>query len=81
VAVAAAVAAWVAPPVTSTYDLTKCKGIRKGFRRAIPFEEYRRCVLELGEHRVRQYSILSTDHVLRTVSMEKRAFCSLDDKR
>jgi hypothetical protein len=63
----------------TTRDVVKCKGVRRGA--SIKFEDHERCVLSMSQHRVAQHSILSKDHIIRTVSFEKRAFSCFDDKR
>jgi hypothetical protein len=71
--------------VKSTDDIessqSKCKGVGKGFRRRIPFDEYKKCILAINDHRVTQYSIQSKDHVIRTMKTDRLCFSSFDDKR
>jgi hypothetical protein len=60
---------------------SKCKGVGKGFRKCIPFEEYKKCVAGINQHRVNQYAIRAVDHKIRTVKMNRMCFSSFDDKR
>jgi hypothetical protein len=60
---------------------SKCKGVGKGFRKRIPFEEYKKCVTGINQHRVDQYAIRAKDHRIRTVKMNRLCFSSFDDKR
>jgi hypothetical protein len=60
---------------------TKCKGVRKGFRKKIPMSAFRKCIEGLSSESVTQYAILGRDHRLYTVKNRKRAFSSFDDKR
>ena len=60
---------------------SKCKGVGKGFRKRIPFEEYKKCIVGINQHRVNQYAIRAQDHQIRTVKMNRTCFSSFDDKR
>jgi uncharacterized protein YeeX (DUF496 family) len=60
---------------------SKCKGVKKGYRRAIPFEDYKKCVIGIEQVRVKQYTIQSKNHVIATVAQDRLAFSSFDDKR
>jgi hypothetical protein len=60
---------------------SKCKGVGKFFRKRIPFEEYKKCITSIDQHRVNQYSIQSKDHVIRTIKFDRLCFSSFDDKR
>jgi hypothetical protein len=60
---------------------SKCKGVKKGYRKGIPFAEYKKCVINIDQVRVKQYRIQSRNHTITTVSQERLAFSSFDDKR
>jgi hypothetical protein len=62
-------------------EVTKLKGVARGYRKAIPFEVWKNCVLNIGQHRVTQYNISAKDHVIRTVRMDRLAVTTFDDKR
>ena len=67
--------------LTDASVLNKCKGITRGYLKRIPFEDYKRCLDRVDDNYVEQYRILTKDHVIRTVQMNRRSFSSLDDKR
>lgn len=60
---------------------SKCKGVARGYRKTIPFEAYKKCVLSMAEHRVHQFTIQSKNHRIMTVGMDRKAFSTFDDKR
>jgi hypothetical protein len=60
---------------------SKCKGVAKGFRKKIPFEDYKKCITGINSHSVMQHTIQSYSHQIRTVKMTRRCFSSFDDKR
>jgi hypothetical protein len=60
---------------------SKCKGVGRGFRKRIAFEEYKKCVTGVSEHTVTQYAIRSLNHEIRTVKIKKLCFSSFDNKR
>ena len=55
---------------------SKCKGVGKGFRKRIPFPDYKKCVVGINSHRVNQYSIQSRDHIIRTMKFDRLCFSS-----
>jgi hypothetical protein len=63
------------------FSSSKCKGVGRGYRKTIPFADYKRCITNIGEHSVTQFAIRPADHVIRTVKMRRRCFSSFDDKR
>ena len=60
---------------------SKCKGVTKAYRKTIPFEEYKKCVMSKHDVTVTQHVIRSKDHTIRTLKMNRRCFSSFDDKR
>lgn len=62
-------------------EVTKCKGIAKGVCRSIPFDAWETAVLAGRAHSVMQYTIVSKDHKIKTIGMEKVAVSPFDDKR
>jgi hypothetical protein len=64
-----------------TYMRSTCKGVRKGYRKKIPFHTYKKCVDEIYSHNITQYNIQSKAHTVRTMRLEKIGFSSFDDKR
>jgi hypothetical protein len=60
---------------------SKCKGVKKGYRKTIPFSEYKKCLTGMEKHRVKQFAIQSKNHIIQTVSQNRLAFSSFDDKR
>jgi hypothetical protein len=59
----------------------KAKGGSKGYKDAIPFESYKKCVLGMHEETVELYQIRSYNHKLVTNRLRKVCFSSFDDKR
>lgn len=64
-----------------TVTMSRCKGVRKGYRKSIPFDSYKQCLRELCTVNVVQYNIQSTDHKVKTLRQKRRALGSFDDKR
>lgn len=62
-------------------EIKKLKGISKSYRKGIPFDVWRNCVLNISKHRVHQFNISSKNHVIRTLRQAKIAITSFDDKR
>lgn len=62
---------------------SRCKGVKKTARKAIPFEDFRDTVLSPTPKTVvvTQYSIQSKNHVNRLMKLTKTAMTSFDDKR
>jgi hypothetical protein len=65
----------------TTYLKSTCKGVRKGYKKCIPFSVYKRCIKTIHRHMVTQYNIQSSAHVVSTMKLKKVAFTSFDDKR
>lgn len=59
----------------------KAKGITKGYKDAIPFEMYERCLYSMTQETVQQFQIRSHNHTLVTNRLSKVCFSSFDDKR
>ena len=59
----------------------RAKGVRKGFSCKIPFSTFKNCVKTITDHRVSQYNILSRNHNVSTVKLNKLCFSSFCDKR
>jgi hypothetical protein len=60
---------------------SKCKGVGKGFRKEIPFTEFKNCLTSIKDYQVRHFAIRAQDHVIRTVTGTRKCFSSFDDKR
>ena len=58
-----------------------CKGVRKAYKKTIPFETFKKCIKKIHQHSVTQYNIQSHSHIVNTLQMTKIAFNSFDDKR
>ncbi|PCJ29139.1 MAG: hypothetical protein COA94_02405 [Rickettsiales bacterium] len=59
----------------------RCKGIRKGYSKKIPFAAFKKCVLSITNHRTTQYNIMSRNHNVTTNKVNKLSFSSFCDKR
>lgn len=66
---------------TNKTAVSKAKGVKKGVKDSILFEDYKRVIMGAMEHEITQYSLLAKNYVNRMVKMNKVAFTSLDDKR
>ena len=60
---------------------SKAKGVKKCYKKKIPFEEFKKCLRDISQFSVSQISIQSKNHQNRLIQSEKIAFSSLDDKR
>ncbi|MCM8819984.1 MAG: hypothetical protein NC925_04220, partial [Candidatus Omnitrophica bacterium] len=60
---------------------SKCKGVTKAYKKTLNFNAFKKCVLACDKTILRQFHIRSQNHVLKTISVEKLAFSSFDDKR
>ena len=58
-----------------------CKGVRKGYKKKIPFSTFKNCIKTISQHYVTQYNIRSRSHLVNTMKFKKIAFSSFDDKR
>ena len=64
-----------------SYLKSTCKGVRKGYRKKIPFATYKSCLKSIRQHEVTQYNIRSRAHLVNTMKLTKISFSSFDDKR
>lgn len=64
-----------------TWDERKCKGVARGVRRTIPYQAWEDAVLNKAERSVRQFTIVSKNHSIKTQSCIKKAVGPFDDKR
>ncbi len=60
---------------------TRCKGIREVAKKKIPFDSFKKSVLDFHEESVTQFTIQSKTHQNRLMKQTKVAFSSFDDKR
>lgn len=59
----------------------KCKGVKRGYRKTLTFEQYKSCVVNVRQLNLEQSSILSKNHSIYSVSMNRVALTSFDSKR
>lgn len=59
----------------------KMKGISKGYKKTVSFENYKECINNIKAVKVNQFQIQSKNHIINTMSVNKIAFSSFDDKR
>ena len=60
---------------------SKAKGVKKCYKKKIPFEQFKKCLMDIRQFSVSQVSIQSKNHQNMLIQSEKIAFSSLDDKR
>lgn len=60
---------------------SKCKGVKKAYKKTIDFQRFKDCIEGFSKTVVKQYHIRSTDHVIKTLQVQKTCFSSFDDKR
>jgi hypothetical protein len=60
---------------------SRCKGVRKGYKKTIPFKAFKKCIQEISSVRVTQFNITSKNHKVETSRIDKLCFGSFDDKR
>jgi hypothetical protein len=60
---------------------SKAKGVKKCYKKKIPFEQFKKCLREIRQFSISQVSIQSKNHQNMLMQSEKIAFSSLDDKR
>lgn len=58
-----------------------CKGVRKAYKKTIPFRDFKKCLQTICSKRITQYNILSKNHMLETARIDRLCFSSFDDKR
>lgn len=59
---------------------TKCKGIKKSFRKKIPVSSFVRCLEQICSYDTTQYTLGSKNHQIRLAKQQKLCFSSFDDK-
>ena len=67
--------------VKNSKVIKRSKGIAKGYRNNITYNDYKKCLKHILQHNVLQYNIRSKNHNLQTLQVRKLAFSSFDDKR
>ena len=60
---------------------TKCKGIKKPYKKLIKFDHFKKCIQEVLKINVDQVQIRSVNHIIQTQKIKKIALSSFDDKR
>jgi hypothetical protein len=60
---------------------SRCKGIKKPYKKNLTFAMYKRCIDEISEEAVTFYNMRSSNHKISTQKITKRALGSFDDKR
>lgn len=67
--------------VSGNTRIKKAKGVTKGYQNKIPFKTFKKCLESISEKRISQYQIVSKNHKIRTVQVNKICFSSFDDKK
>ena len=60
---------------------SKCKGVTRGYKKTLNFQDFKRCVETFSRTTIKQYHIRSTNHIVKTLKVHKTCFSSFDDKR
>ena len=60
--------------------VNKCKGVRKGIVKRIPFDAYKEVLLNTSSQSGVQNVIRSSNHQVYTVAQEKKFFSAFEDK-
>jgi hypothetical protein len=60
---------------------SKCKGITRGYRKTLGFENYKKCIDTFSKTVLQQYHIRSENHRIKLIKVRKTCFSSFDDKR
>ena len=60
---------------------SKCKGVTRGYRKTLGFEQFKKCIETFSKTMLQQYHIRSTNHIVRTLKINRVCFSSFDDKR
>lgn len=60
---------------------SKCKGVTKAYKKTIDFQRFKDCIETFSKTVLQQYHIRSTNHVVKTLKVQKTCFSSFDDKR
>lgn len=59
----------------------KCKGVTKGYKKTLNFQDFKKCIKTVAKKIIQQYHIRAHTHVVKTLTVEKICFSSFDDKR
>lgn len=65
----------------TSFILSTAKGVRTGYKKPIPFNDFKKCIKTISRVNVTQFHITSKQHVLATTKVRKTAWTSFDDKR
>jgi hypothetical protein len=60
---------------------SKCKGITKGYKKTLDYQQFKKCIDSIANTVVKQFHIRSSNHIVKTLMVEKVGFGSFDDKR
>lgn len=60
---------------------SRAKGVKKAFRKKIPFKDFKDCLIYKQAKSVKQVGIIAKSHINYLIESEKIAFSSFDDKR
>ena len=60
---------------------SKCKGVTKGYRKTIEFQQFKDCIEKFSRTVLQQYHIRASNHIVKTLKVKKTCFSSFDDKR
>lgn len=60
---------------------SKCKGVTKGYKKTLDFQEFKKCVETFAKTTIKQYHIRASNHTVKTLKVHKTCFSSFDDKR
>lgn len=59
----------------------KAKGITRGYKESLTFNQFESCIKEICEVNLVQYQIRASGHSVKTMKVNKLAFSSFEDKR
>ena len=60
---------------------SKCKGIKKSYKKNISFDLFKKAIFNISEVKINQFCLRSKNHIISLVEQDRVAFRSLDDKR
>lgn len=60
---------------------SKCKGVTKGYKKTLNFQDFKKCIDTISKTTISQFHIRSSNHIVKTLKVEKTCFSSFDDKR
>jgi hypothetical protein len=63
------------------YTKITAKGVKKAYKKIIPFKSFLNCIKKIDSVSVTQYAIRSKSHNVMTHKMNRLAFSTFDDKR